>query len=90
MSTPNRPNGNPDEIQILQLRPATPGAGMLNPGDPTKVLAARVKGQPGHDSGYDITWIRPRRAFRVDHFLAGAPNGTRWIPEGRVDEYVEA
>lgn len=89
-SEPRKPNGVPDEIPILQMRPASVGAGMLQTGDQTRTLTSRVKGQPGYGSGYEITWVRQRRAFRVDHYLNDAPNGTRWVPEARVDEYVEA
>lgn len=92
MSTPGKPNGNgnPDEIAIAQLRPVTPGCGMLHSGDLTRVLSARVKGGEGYAHGYEITWVRPRRAFRVDHFRNGEPAGTRWVPEAQVAEYVEA
>ena len=90
MSTPNKPNGNSDEIPIAQLIPSRLGAGMLHAGAMDKVLIARVKGKEGYANGYDITWVRQRRSFRVDHFNHDEPNGTRWIPEGRVDEYIEA
>jgi hypothetical protein len=80
---------NVDEIQIRQLRPMMIGAGMLHAGDPTKVLAARVEDQPGYGEGYDITWVRPRRAFRVDHHRGGKPIGSRWIPEASVADYEE-
>lgn len=90
MSKPGNGTANPDEISIAQLRPANVGAGDLHAGSLLKVLASRVKGDPGYDNGYEITWVRPRRAFRVDHFRNGEPAGTRWIPEAQVAEYVEA
>lgn len=83
----SNPASNADEIKIRQVTPCKPGAGTLSPGSLDKVLIAREAGRP---AGCDIVWVRSRRAFRVDHFEHGKLVGSRWIPEGRVDEFIEA
>lgn len=81
---------HPDEVAIASIEPARPGAGLLHTGAMDRVLIARVKGEPGYASGYDITWELRLRRFRVDHFSNDKPNGTRFVPEGRVNVYTVA
>ena len=81
----SRPPSNADEIAIQMLRPVAPGIGTLTPGSQDKVILARA----GKPTGAEITWIRSRRAFRVEWFENNKPAGTRWVPEARVEEYTE-
>jgi hypothetical protein len=81
----------PDEIEISELVPASPGAG-IGVGDLTKSITARGddKSAPGYGEGFEIAWVRSRRAFRVTKFHGGQPTKPRWIMEHHVKDYVEA
>lgn len=82
----SKPTTNADEIAIKMIRPVTRGIGTLTPGSQDAVILARERGKP---TGADITWVRSRRAFRVEHHEVGKLVDTRWVPEARVEEYVE-
>lgn len=81
----SKPNGNADEIPIAELWPHTPGAGQWDTN--LRMLTARAQGE---STGYDITWVRSRRAVRVEYFKGGEPQGKpRWVMEHEIREYTE-
>lgn len=89
MSEPNQNQKKqpPDEIKIAVLRPVTPGIGMFGPGALDKAITART----GKGPGCDITWVRWRRAYRIEHFGSdGKLMCTKWVSDARVEECEDA
>ena len=75
-----------NEAPVAMLWPAAPGVGQINRGSLDKVIIARTDAKK---DGADITWVRARRAFRVDWFQNEKLVGTRWVMEHQVHDYAE-
>lgn len=85
MSANKTPSDAP-EVSVYELWPVQPGTGRRDRGSTEKVIVAR---ESDKKDGAEITWVRARRAFRVDWFQNGKRIDTFYVLEHQVRDYTE-
>lgn len=68
------------------IRTSDKGAGNPQPGNLERVIVSRAEGA---HTGVDITWVRSRRAFRLEWFASNKHTDTLYVMEHAVTDYAD-